>query len=316
VATDKQALISSQSNFNYQQLVLKQAIARNLNDPALVAAPIIPTDRVNLDPLPEEKQTPDELAQVAFKNRPELEQAVLSIKKDAITLRGARQNLLPTLDVYGYYGAQGIGGAFNQASCQLAVAFGEPCTPFPTSGYSDVLGNLVNGSSPDKGIGFNFQIPIRNRTAQAVQARSLIEYRQAEMHLEQLYTQIRMQVVAQQYALANDRAQVQASIAAEDYARQSLDAEQKKLRLGASITANVLLQQRNLAVAENNRITANLTYAKDRALLYQVLASTLQHYGINMNDAATGKVGTAPLVPGLQPASNTTVAPTTPPASN
>jgi outer membrane protein len=316
VATDKQALISSQSNLNYQQLVLKQAIARNLNDPALVAAPIIPTDRVNLDPLPEEKQTPDELAQVAFKNRPELEQAVLSIKKDEITLRGARQNLLPTLDVFGYYGAQGIGGAFNPASCQIAIAFGEPCTPFAASGYSDVLGNLVNSSSPDKGIGFNFQIPIRNRAAQADQARSLIEYRQAEMHLEQLYTQIRMQVVAQQYALANDRAQVQASIAAEDYARQSLDAEQKKLRLGASITANVLLQQRNLANAENSRITANLTYAKDRALLYQVLASTLQHYGINMNDAATGKVGTAPVIPGLQPASNTTVAPTAPPASN
>ena len=316
VATDKQSLISSQSNLNYQQLVLKQAIARNLNDPALVAAPIIPTDRVNLDPLPEEKQTPDELAQAAFRNRPELEQAVLSIKKDEITLRGARQNLLPTLDVYGYYGAQGIGGAFNPASCQLAVAFGEPCTPFATSGYSDVLGNLVNSSSPDKGIGFTFQLPIRNRTAQADQARSLIEYRQAEMHLEQLYTQVRMQVVAQQYALTNDRAQVQASIAAEDYARQSLEAEQKKLNLGASITANVLLQERNLANAENARITANLTYAKDRALLYQVLASTLQHYGINLNDAATGKMGTAPVIPGLQPASNTTVAPTAPPASN
>jgi outer membrane protein TolC len=316
VATDKQSLISSQSNLNYQQLVLKQAIARNLNDPALVAAPIIPTDRVNLDPLPEEKQTPDELAQAAFRNRPELEQAVLSIKKDEITLRGARQNLLPTLDVYGYYGAQGVGGAFNPASCQLAVAFGEPCTPFATSGYSDVLGNLVNSSSPDKGIGFTFQLPIRNRTAQADQARSLIEYRQAEMHLEQLYTQVRMQVVAQQYALTNDRAQVQASIAAEDYARQSLEAEQKKLNLGASITANVLLQERNLANAENARITANLTYAKDRALLYQVLASTLQHYGINLNDAATGKMGTAPVIPGLQPASNTTVAPTAPPASN
>ncbi len=316
VATDKQALIISQSNLNYQQLILKQAIARNLNDPTLVAAPVIPTDRVNLDPLPEEKQTPDELAQIAFKNRPELEQAVLSIKKDEITLRGARNSLLPTFDVFGYYGAQGIGGAFNPASCQLSIAFGQPCTPFPTNGYTDALSNLVNGSSPDKGVGFNFQIPIRNRTAQADQARSLIEYRQAEMHLEQLYTQIRMQVVAQQFAIANDRAQVQSSLAAEDYARQSLDSEQKKLNLGASTTANVLLQQRNLANAENALITANLTYAKDRALLYQMLASTLQHYGINLNDAATGKVSSAPVIPGLQPASNTTVAPTTPPTTN
>jgi outer membrane protein TolC len=178
-----------------------------------------------------------------------------------------------------------------------------------------VLNNLVNSSSPDKGIGFNVSIPLRNRTAQADQARSLIEYRQAEMHLEQLYTQIHMQVIAQQYALANDRAQVQASVAARDYNKQSLDAEQKKLGLGASTTANVLLQQRNLANAENALITANLTYAKDRALLYQVMASTLQHYGINMNDAATGQIGSAPVIPGLEPAKDTRVAPTTPPAT-
>jgi outer membrane protein TolC len=311
VATDKQALITSQSNLNYQQLILKQAIARNLNDPALVAAPIIPTDRVSLEELPEEKMAPEELTKQAFTNRPELEQAVLSIKKDEITLRGARQNLLPTLDIYGYYGAQGVGGEFNP-NCGF---FGFKCTPVPTTGYDDVLSNLVNGSSPDKGIGFNFQLPIRNRTAQADQARSLIEYRQAEMHLEQLYTQIRMQVVAQQYALTNDRAQVQSSIAAEDYARQSLDAEEKKLRLGASTTANVLLQQRNLAVAENNRITANLTYAKDRSLLLEVLASALQHYGINLNEAVTGNVTTPPVIPGLQPAPKGNEPSTTPPAS-
>jgi outer membrane protein len=311
VATDKEALFTAQSNLNYQQLVLKQAIARNLNDPTLVAAPIIPTDRVSLDQLPEERETADQLTQEAFSHRPELEQAVLSIKKDEITLRGARNALLPTFDVYGFYGGEGIGGAPNTA-CNI---FGLYCGASSGSNYPTVLSNLVNGSSPDKGVGFNFQIPIRNRTAQADQARSLIEYRQAEMHLEQLYTQIRMQVVAQQYALANDRAQVQASIAGEDYARQSLDAEQKKLHLGASTTANVLLQQRDLAVAEDNLITARLTYAKDRALLYQVLASTLQHYGINLNDAATGNVGTAPVIPGLEPAKNTTVAPTNPPAA-
>lgn len=313
VATDKQALISSQSNLNFQQLILKQAIFRSLNDPALVAAPIIPTDRVNLEELPEERETPEELTQTAFTNRPELEQAVLSLKKDEITLRGAKQNLLPTLDVFGYYGGQGVGGDFN-TNCNFFGLF--PCTPVPSKGYTDTLGNLVDGSSPDKGIGFNFQLTIRNRTAQADQARSLIEYRQAEMHLEQLYTQIRMQVVNQQYALTNDRAQVRASIAAQDYAQQNLDSEQKKLKLGASTTANVLLQERNLATAENNLITANLTYAKDRALLYAVLASTLQHYGINLSDAATGKVATNPVIPGLQPATNTTVAPTAPPSSN
>jgi outer membrane protein TolC len=182
-------------------------------------------------------------------------------------------------------------------------------------GYGTVLSNLFNSTGPDKGMGFTLSVPLRNRVAQATQARSLIEYRQEEMRLEQLYTQIRMQVVNAQLALTNDRALVLASRAAHDYAQQSLESEQKKLSLGASTTANVLQQQRNLATAENNLIAAEATYAKDRAGLYQTLATTLSHYGINLTDAASGTVGTAPAVPGLVPAKNTQVAPTTTPAN-
>ena len=39
------------------------------------------------------------------------------------------------------------------------------------------------------------QIPLRNRTAQADQVRSQMEYRQSQMRLQQLYTQIRIQVI-------------------------------------------------------------------------------------------------------------------------
>ena len=99
-------------------------------------------------------------------------------------------------------------------------------------------------ASPDKGVGVNINIPLRNRVAQADQARSQMEYRQSQMRLQQLYTQIRIQVINAQYALTNDRAQVEAAQAARDYAAQSLDAEQKKYKLGASTTANVLQQGR------------------------------------------------------------------------
>ena len=315
VATDKQALIASQSNLNYQQQIMKQAIARNLNDPALEAAAVIPTDRVSIGELPEESQPVEDLVQSAFKNRPELEQAVLTLRNDEITLKGARNNLLPTLDVYGFYGSSALGG--SQSPNGINFQTGQPYPPgtFPEVTYGNVVQNLFNSTAPDKGAGFNLTIPIRNRQAQSVQARSLIEYRQSELRLEQLYTQIRMQVVNAQFALTNDRAQVKASVAARDYAQQSLDAETKKLHLGASTTANVLLQERNLATAENNLIAANAAYAKDRAGLYQTLAVTLQHYGINMNDAATGNVGSAPVVPGLQPAKKGNEPVMTPPAN-
>lgn len=313
VATDKQGLIMAQNQLKYQQMIMKQAIARNLNDPALESADIIPTDRVSLEELPEEKQPVDDLVALAFQQRPELEQAVLQLKNDAITLKGARNGLLPVLDVYGFYGATGVGGA-QSPNC-LDFFSGRPCKPgtYPTVGYGTVVSHLFNSSGADKGAGFTLNIPLRNRTAQADQARSLLEYRQAELRLEQLHTQIRMQVVNAQFALTNDRAQVLASRAAHEFAQQSLDAEQKKLRLGASTTANVLQQERNLATAENTLIAAEAAYAKDRAGLYQTLATTLQHYNINLTDAAAGTVGAEPVVPGLVPSTNREVAPTTPP---
>ena len=314
VATDKQALISSQSNLRYQQQIIKQAIARNLNDSALESAPVIPTDRITTDEISEESQPVDVLVKEAFKRRPELEQAVLALRNDEITLKGARNALLPTFDVFGYLGGQGIAGSINPY-CNPNFN-GIACSSGVSTGWGTAAQNAYNNSAPDKGIGFNISIPLRNRTAQAEQARSLIEYRQAELYLEQVYTKIRRQVVNAQYALTNDRAQVKASIAARDYAQQSLDAEVKKLKLGASTTATVLLQERNLANAENTLISAHAAYAKDRAGLYQVLASTMEHYGINLNDAATGKISAMPVVPGLQPAEKGNEPTMTPPATN
>jgi hypothetical protein len=130
----------------------------------------------------------------------------------------------------------------------------------------------------------------------------LLEYRQAQLQLQQIYLKVRMQVINGQFALTNDRAQVEAAQSAADYNRQSLDSEQKKYRLGASTTANVLLQQRNLSNAENNLITARATYAKDRAALSQILANTLDHYGISLDDAVTGNVKQIPVIPGLEAA--------------
>ena len=317
MASDKQALISSQSSLNYQQQIIKQAIARNLNDPALSAAPVIPTDRVTLDEIPEEKQPVEQLVQTAFQQRPELEQAVLALRNDEITLRGARNGLLPVFDIFGYYGGTGIGGSQSPDCYNIFGNPAGPCPPnqFPSTSYAGTLQGMLNNSTPDRGMGFTLSIPLGNKVAQSVQARSLMEYRQAELRLEQLYTQIRMQVVNQQFALTNDRAQVQASTAAQAYAQQSLDAEQKKLKLGASTTALVLAQQRAFAIADNNLIAANAAYAKDRAGLYQTLATTLQHYGIDLGQAATGNVSTVPVVPGVGPAQNTKEPTMTPPAT-
>ncbi len=62
----------------------------------------------------------------------------------------------------------------------------------------------------------------------------------------------------------------------------------------------MLSQTRNLETAQDNLIAAQTTYAVDRASLSQLVADTLQKYGISITDAATGNVTQEPNVPGLE----------------
>jgi outer membrane protein len=300
VAQDKQTLITAQSNLEYQQLVIKQAIARNLNDATLSQAPVIPTDRVSLIEMPEETAGVEDLVKEAYQNRPEIEQAVLNLKNDQITLKGVKNGLRPVVDLYGFFGSTTLGGAANP-NCSIEANGPEGCAITP-GGYGDVFTGLFKGNTPDRGVGVNISIPLRNRPAQALHERSLLEFRQDQLKLQQLYTQIRMGVINAQYALTNDRAAVQAAQATREYNTQALDAEKKKFKYGASTTALVLQQERNLAAAENTVISAMATYAKDRASLEQILANTLTKYNISIGDGVSGTITQQISIPGLEPA--------------
>ena len=297
-ATDKQSLISSQSNLEYQQLLMKQAIARNLNDPQVANAPVVPTDRVGLGRLPEEDMQVEDLVRQAYTNNPQIEQASLAMENNKITIKAERNGLLPVIDAFGFYGTQALGGTQNPNAINFGGTGNNTTTTVP-GGYGGTLQNLFLANNPDYAVGVSLNIPLRNRVAQADQARSQMEYRQTQMRLQQLYTQVRIQVINAQYALTNDRAQVQAAQTANDFQGQSLEAEQKKYRLGASTTANVLQQQRNVASAANNLISATAAYARDRASLGQILSNTLDRYGISLQDAAIGSVSQSPNIPGL-----------------
>ena len=224
VASDTQNLITSQTALEYQQLIMKQAIARDLNDPALSSAPVIPTDRVSLIETPEERTPVEQLVQQAYANRPEIEQSALTLKNDEITLKAVKNGLLPTLDLYAFYGGVGLGGAPNR-DCDVEF-LGTACN-VPPLGYGTAFTNTFNNSGPNKGVGVNLNVPLRNRTAQALAARALLEYRQGQMRLQQLYVQVRIQVINGQYALTNDRAALEAAQTASEYNTQAYRAQVK-----------------------------------------------------------------------------------------
>jgi len=296
VATREQELIVSQTNLQLQQLLMKNATSRNLTDARLAVAPVVPTDTMTV-PEQEPVVPIQDLLSDALGHRPEVAQARIDLTNREINNKAARNALLPTLDLTAWYGGSGLAGQQNPlVPCGLP-----PLAPCADSGYSNAFHRAVDASAPDYAIGLNLSVPLRNRAAQADQVRSELEFRQAQMRLQQLQNQVSIEVRNAQYALQQNRARVAAALKARDLAQQSLDAEQKKYQLGASTNTLVLQAQRDLAQAESNVVLAMSSYEKSRVELDRVTGLTLEHNGISLPDAEVGVVNKMPVVRGVAP---------------
>jgi outer membrane protein TolC len=133
-------------------------------------------------------------------------------------------------------------------------------------------------------------IPLRNRVAKADQYRSELEYRQAELRREELRKQIRIEVRNAEYALEQTAARVEAARKARDLAQRTFEITQKEQTLGAGSTYQTMTAQRDLALAELDLVTAMTVYQKARIEVDRAAGSTLDHNGIQIQDALTGKV--------------------------
>jgi len=298
-ASSQQDLIVSQTNLQLEQLLMKNAISRSLTDVHLADAEVIPTDTMEI-PDKESLMATEELVSQALKSRDDLKESRIDLENRGITNRAAKNALLPTLDAFAYYGGAGVGG--NQNPANLCVP---PNTSFcttapgaPTIGYGGTLNQLIDSSNPDKGVGVQLSIPIRNRAAQANQIRSQLEYRQAEMRLNQLENQVRIEVRNAVFSEQQSRARVDAAKAGVELAKQSLDAEQKKYALGASTNTLVLGTQRDLTQSATSLVSAMAAYEKARVELDRVTGTTLERIGIEIADAERGQVTKMPSVPG------------------
>lgn len=306
VAASNQDLIVSQTNLQLQQLFMKNAITKNLNDQTLATAEVVPTDTMSM-PSQEPVQPIQDLINDALQHRPELASSRIDLVNRDINKKAFKNALLPTVDMFAFAGTSNLAGSKNPLSTSTIV--------IPTTGYGDVFSGLFGSDFPDYGIGLSILIPIRNRSAQADQVRSELEYRQAEMRLQQLQNQIRIQVRNASYAVQQNRARVEAADSAVTLANQTLDAEQKKYLLGASTNYNVLQAQRDLALAESNLVAARAAYEKSRVDLDTSTGSTLTSLGIQISDAETGNVTTMPKVPGIVPRTDNPTKPV-PPTGN
>ncbi len=320
LATDQQNLIVAQNNLQLQQLLMKNALSRSIEDPILAEADVIPTSGMQL-PQQEPTIPIQDLINDALQHRAELVESRIDLNSRDINNKAVRNALLPTLQAYAYYGGSGVGGDINPAVPNCANTTSTFCfdptkapPPFRATnsvGYGNTLSQLVNSTAPDKGVGLSLNIPLRNRLAQSNQVRAELEYRQAQVRQHQLENQVRIEVRNAQFDVKQNRVAVQAAQSAVDLARQTLDADQQKLKVGLTTQVTILQDAATLTTGESNLVSAKAAYEKSRIELDRATGLLLDHAGIDIADATRGQVTHLPNVPYVAPRQDTA-----PPASS
>ncbi len=315
LATDRQNLIVAETVHLQNQQILKNAISKNPLAPNLVNVEIIPTD---LPTRPEaiEAASFEEAAKEAFAKRPELQEEALNLLNGEIDLKATRNALLPTATLSAQYGSVGLAG--NQAKFTTKTVAGAPvvdangvavagdflpATQFTPNGivqagFGDAMSSVFHNNFPDYQVSLNVQIPIRNRSAQADNQRSILTQRQLQAQLQQLKNAALLDVRNTYIALTQDRAQVDAASKARELQQQTFDAEQKKYQLGASTVYLVIQTQRDLINAQGTELRALANLAEAKANYERAVGRTLEVNQVTIADAKTGEAERETLIPG------------------
>ncbi|HEV3512237.1 MAG TPA: TolC family protein [Candidatus Sulfotelmatobacter sp.] len=282
VSKRDQELTVARTSLQLQETLMKNAITKSLDDPTLEAMPVVPTDRMESVQTASSEPIQD-LISTALKDRPELAESDVDLVNRRISRSAARNALLPALSLVGFYGGSGLAGLLNPAFT------GTNSSVVPND-FGGAMQNAFNGTAPDYYVGLNLNIPIRNRVAKADQYRSELEYRQAELRLEQLRKQVRIEVRNAQFALDQTGARVEAARKARDLAQRTFDITKKEQELGAGSSYQTLSAQRDLALAQLDLVSAMTTYEKAKVELDRATGTTLEHNGILIQDAISGVV--------------------------
>ncbi len=102
-------------------------------------------------------------------------------------------------------------------------------------------------------------------------------------------------------ALQQARARYAAAIKASALQQQTLEADQKRLALGASTEYQVVLDQQNVASAESSEVQALASYSHARIGLDVALGRTLEANNITFQEALAGNISRPSQLPATLP---------------
>jgi outer membrane protein TolC len=285
VASSEGDLTVAKATLKLNELLIKNALTKTIDDPALAEMPVVPLDLQGA-PDPNEAQPIDQLIAEAEKNRPDVSEDQIAMQIAQNNLKTIKNELLPQLSLYGHFYGNGFGGQLNPVCDSQAT---ECSTELP-KGFSGAFQNTFNYSSPEYTVGFALNITLRNRIAKADQFRAMLDYRQKELTFEQQKKTILLDVHNSQYAIQQAQARVTAAQKARDLAQKTFDISKQEQKLGALSSYDTLAAEQALALSESALVVAQNAYEKAKVNIDQSTGTTLDRMNVSIDDAKSGVV--------------------------
>ena len=300
VANGEQAVVTAEAAVSTQENTLKNLLSRNgLASATIAPVRIIPTSRVEV-PAVEPVQPIQDLTEMALRSRPELEQQRIQMENTNINLKATRNSLLPTVSLTGNISNPASGGPINSIpninpiTGQVIPRDTSRINPDLIGGYGNILRQLWGQQTINYTIGFNINIPLRNRAAQYTMATQELQLRTTQLQLKQQENQIRADVANAQISIASARARYQASEKALAAQEAVVDGTQRKFQLGTATLFEVIQQQNTLASSRQNMVTAQVAYATAKLQMDVATGNLMEKYNIVFDEAKDGNVTRRP----------------------
>jgi len=220
--------------------------------------PIIPKDDPTIENV---SLTLQDSIKTALEKRPEYTQSQTDIDSSHISIKTTKNKGFPSLDLESSFSLNGLGSDTGE--------------PFSQLGKADYKSWYV---------GMVMRMPLGERASKAELKRIQLEKEQKLLTLKNLEQQIIGDVRGAIRQIETDGKRIEATDAAENFAKQALLAEEEKYKLGLSTSYQLLQLQASLALATRNHLRAVIDYKKSIVSLYQVLGITLDKLNIEFGE--------------------------------
>ena len=257
VAEREEALLAIEGQLKLAEDNLKY-ITNLVDDPQLWNAKIVPLDK------PEFKVENVDLVEslkTSFQYRPDYEAAKIDLKNQDIQIKVKKNTLLPTVDLVGSFGLNGL-----------------------NKKYAESLDDLSSGDYRDWSAGFKITIPLGNQEARGNYDKAKLMKEQLLISFARLEQAIILKVRDAVRGVDIAKRKVDASTKRLDTETKRYNAVEKRFREGLVSTHDMLDYQLYLATAEANYIQSLTSYNTALITLHKKEGTTLVRNDIKLEE--------------------------------